>query len=195
MVDAARPGCRCRWAGNVIRKDIPPAERSVIASILRESIRYGLEHRAEAVEHSMPLARGMNIPMADKFIGMYVNDYTLRLRRNGTTGDPRVAGAGARGGNHPGAGGAGVCGYEPGNSKFETRNSNATRVSPKPFLAPRYFDFEFRISNFPPISNFRFRICSCESHPGFRFGDPPLSRTSRSHPRPARCSSGCTRRG
>jgi 1,4-dihydroxy-6-naphthoate synthase len=63
--------------GNVIRKDIPAEERSVISAILAESIRYGLAHRAEAVEHSMPLARGMNIPMADKFIGMYVNDYTL----------------------------------------------------------------------------------------------------------------------
>jgi 1,4-dihydroxy-6-naphthoate synthase len=63
--------------GNVIRKDIPPAERSVISAILEESIRYGLDHRAQAVEHSMPLARGMNIPMADQFIGMYVNDYTL----------------------------------------------------------------------------------------------------------------------
>ena len=63
--------------GNVIRKDIPAGERSIISSILHESIRYGLDHRAQAVEHSMPLARGMNIPMADQFIGMYVNDYTL----------------------------------------------------------------------------------------------------------------------
>jgi 1,4-dihydroxy-6-naphthoate synthase len=63
--------------GNVIRKDIPPAERSVICSILEQSIRHGLEHRAEAVKQSMPLARGMDIPMADEFIGMYVNDYTL----------------------------------------------------------------------------------------------------------------------
>ena len=63
--------------GNVIRKDIPPGERSEISSVLYESIRYGLDHRAEAVRHSMPLARGMNIPMADQFIGMYVNDYTL----------------------------------------------------------------------------------------------------------------------
>ena len=31
----------------------------------------------QAVEHSMPLARGMDIPMADQFIGMYVNDFTL----------------------------------------------------------------------------------------------------------------------
>jgi len=63
--------------GNVIRKDIPPDERSIISSILRESICYGLDHRALAVEHSMPLARGLNLPMADQFIGMYVNEYTL----------------------------------------------------------------------------------------------------------------------
>jgi 1,4-dihydroxy-6-naphthoate synthase len=63
--------------GNVIRKDIPPAERSLISGILSESIRYGLDHRAVAVEHSMPLARGMDIPMADQFIGMYVNAFTL----------------------------------------------------------------------------------------------------------------------
>jgi len=63
--------------GNVIRKDIPPAERTIISSIISESIQYGLDHRALAVAHSMPLARGMNIPMADQFIGMYVNDYTL----------------------------------------------------------------------------------------------------------------------
>jgi 1,4-dihydroxy-6-naphthoate synthase len=72
-----RTGLPLPLGGNVIRKDIPPAERSVIAAIIAESIRYGLDHRAEAVEHSMPLARGMDIPMADKFIGMYVNDYTL----------------------------------------------------------------------------------------------------------------------
>ncbi|MGA3171045.1 MAG: MqnA/MqnD/SBP family protein [Chthoniobacteraceae bacterium] len=69
--------------GNVIRKDIAPEERPVIASILRESIRYGLNHRAKAVEHSMPLARGMNVPMADQFIGMYVNDYTLDYGETG----------------------------------------------------------------------------------------------------------------
>jgi len=69
--------------GNVIRKDIPPEERAVISSILNESILYGLEHRALAVEHSMPLARGMNIPMADQFIGMYVNDYTLDYGETG----------------------------------------------------------------------------------------------------------------
>ena len=63
--------------GNVIRKDITPADRSEINAILRESIRHGLEHRAAGVAHAMPLARGMDESLADKFIGMYVNDYTL----------------------------------------------------------------------------------------------------------------------
>lgn len=63
--------------GNVIRKDIPSAERAVISEILHESIRYGLENRADAVEHTLPLARGMDSKLTDRFIGMYVNDYTL----------------------------------------------------------------------------------------------------------------------
>jgi 1,4-dihydroxy-6-naphthoate synthase len=63
--------------GNVIRKDIPPAVRSDLSDILRESIRFGLENRRPAVEHSMAHARGMDVPLADEFIGMYVNDYTL----------------------------------------------------------------------------------------------------------------------
>jgi 1,4-dihydroxy-6-naphthoate synthase len=63
--------------GNVIRKDLTPAERSEINGILRESIRYGLTHRAAGVAHAMPLARGLDTRLADQFIGMYVNDVTL----------------------------------------------------------------------------------------------------------------------
>ena len=63
--------------GNIVRKDIPPEVRSELSDILRESIRYGLENRRPAVEHSMSHARGMDVPLADEFIGMYVNDYTL----------------------------------------------------------------------------------------------------------------------
>lgn len=63
--------------GNVIRKDIPPNVRSEISAILHESIAYGLKHRAPAVVHSMAHARGMDVPLADRFIGMYVNELTL----------------------------------------------------------------------------------------------------------------------
>jgi 1,4-dihydroxy-6-naphthoate synthase len=69
--------------GNVIRKDIAPAVRSEINAILHESIRYGLEHRASGVAHAMPLARDMNTELADKFIGMYVNELTLDYGENG----------------------------------------------------------------------------------------------------------------
>jgi 1,4-dihydroxy-6-naphthoate synthase len=63
--------------GNVIRKDIPVAVRRELADILHESIAFGLKDRAAAVTHSMSHARGMDEPLADEFIGMYVNDYTL----------------------------------------------------------------------------------------------------------------------
>ena len=63
--------------GNVIRKDIPPDIRKEVSEILKESIRYGLENRLAGIKHSMPLARGLDLKQADKFIGMYVNDYTL----------------------------------------------------------------------------------------------------------------------
>ena len=63
--------------GNVIRKDIPRAIQKEVSEILKESIDYGLKHRKAGVEHSMPLARGLDQEGADRFIGMYVNDFTI----------------------------------------------------------------------------------------------------------------------
>ena len=63
--------------GNVVRKDIPPDVRRDLLEIMHESIAYGLAHREEGVQHSMPYARDMDAPLASKFIGMYVNEYTL----------------------------------------------------------------------------------------------------------------------
>jgi 1,4-dihydroxy-6-naphthoate synthase len=63
--------------GNVIRKDIPSEDQQAIAKILRDSVQYALNHRDEAVEYAMPLAREMGKAEADRFIGMYVNDYTV----------------------------------------------------------------------------------------------------------------------
>ena len=62
--------------GNVIRNDIPPEVRRDLCQIMRESIDFGLAHRDEAVQHALPYARDMNQQLADKFIGMYVNDFT-----------------------------------------------------------------------------------------------------------------------
>lgn len=63
--------------GNVIRKDFSLEQRREINEIMKASIQYGLDHRRAAVDHSMAHARGMEVPLADQFIGMYVNGYTL----------------------------------------------------------------------------------------------------------------------
>lgn len=84
--------------GNVIRKDIPAAVQHDLLAIMRESIDFGLAHRSEAVAHSMPYARDMNEQLADKFIGMYVNDFTRDYGESGRAairrflGDARSAG-------------------------------------------------------------------------------------------------------
>lgn len=71
-----RTGLPLPLGGNVLRRDIPPEIQSELSAILRESIEFGLTHRAEAVQHSMPYARDMSSDLASKFIGMYVNEFT-----------------------------------------------------------------------------------------------------------------------
>lgn len=63
--------------GNVIHKRIPPQDRSAISRLLTASIRYSLDHRREAVQHALAYARDMGLELADKFVGMYVNHWTL----------------------------------------------------------------------------------------------------------------------
>jgi 1,4-dihydroxy-6-naphthoate synthase len=63
--------------GNVIRKDLGGELTRKISRHLRDSIKYGLEHRTAALDHSMQFARGLERGKADTFVGMYVNDWTL----------------------------------------------------------------------------------------------------------------------
>jgi 1,4-dihydroxy-6-naphthoate synthase len=62
--------------GNVVRKDIGPVVRRDVSQIIRQSIDYGLAHRDEAVQHSLPYAHNMDARLTGKFIGMYVNEFT-----------------------------------------------------------------------------------------------------------------------
>jgi len=71
-----RTGLPLPLGGNVLRRDIPLEIQRSLSAILRESIEFGLAHRAEAVQHSMPYARDMGSDLASKFIGMYVNEFT-----------------------------------------------------------------------------------------------------------------------
>ncbi len=63
--------------GNVIRKDLGPELMRQVSHLLRESIRYALAHREEALDYAMQFARNMERRLADRFVGMYVNDLTL----------------------------------------------------------------------------------------------------------------------
>lgn len=69
--------------GNVLRKDIARDVQHDLLGIIRKSIEFGLTHRQEAVQHSMPYARDMDAILAEKFIGMYVNDYTRDYGNSG----------------------------------------------------------------------------------------------------------------
>lgn len=69
--------------GNVIHKRFPPDVRREISGILTASIQYSLDHRAEAVQHALQYARDMGRDLADKFVGMYVNHWTLDYGERG----------------------------------------------------------------------------------------------------------------
>jgi 1,4-dihydroxy-6-naphthoate synthase len=69
--------------GNVIHKRFEPATRKRISDILTASIRFSLEHRSDAVEHALQYARDMGRDLADKFVGMYVNHWTLDYGEKG----------------------------------------------------------------------------------------------------------------
>ena len=63
--------------GNVIHKRFQPATRRVVSDVLAASIQYSLDHRPQAVQHALQYARDMGSDLADRFVGMYVNHWTL----------------------------------------------------------------------------------------------------------------------
>jgi len=63
--------------GNAIRRSLGMEVMSQVASALRESIQYALDHREEALSYAMQFARDLEPQLADKFVGMYVNERTL----------------------------------------------------------------------------------------------------------------------
>jgi len=63
--------------GNAIRRELGPEVISQVSQALRQSIRYALEHREEALAYAMQFARDLDTQSADKFVSMYVNERTL----------------------------------------------------------------------------------------------------------------------
>lgn len=69
--------------GNVVRKDLGQDLMKDVTRIFRSSIVYSLEHRAEALEYALTFARDMPEKLADKFVGMYVNELTVDCGESG----------------------------------------------------------------------------------------------------------------
>jgi 1,4-dihydroxy-6-naphthoate synthase len=63
--------------GNVIKRNLGANLMSQISSDIRRSIKYGLDHREEAIDYAIQFSRGLDLQKADRFIGMYVNELTL----------------------------------------------------------------------------------------------------------------------
>lgn len=78
--------------GNVIHKRFDPAVRAKVSRVLFNSIQYSLEHRAEAVQHALQYARDMGRELADRFVGMYVNHWTLDYGKKGRESISRFLG-------------------------------------------------------------------------------------------------------
>ncbi len=86
---------------NAVRRDLGLDAVRQIADIIRASIRYGLDHRADAVRYALKFGRGLAPELADRFIGMYVNDYTLDYGPRGRTAIERLLTEAARAGLVP----------------------------------------------------------------------------------------------
>jgi 1,4-dihydroxy-6-naphthoate synthase len=72
-----RTGLPLPLGGNVVRRDLGLNTMRHVSRLLKESIHYSLAHREEALTYALQYARDMDRALADRFVGMYVNDWTL----------------------------------------------------------------------------------------------------------------------
>jgi 1,4-dihydroxy-6-naphthoate synthase len=90
--------------GNCIRKDLGVRVMQEVTDILKRSIQYSLEHRAEAVEYALQFGRDLDRKLADKFVGMYVNQWTIDYGPKGREAITQLLRAGAAAGLVPDVG-------------------------------------------------------------------------------------------
>ncbi len=98
-----RTGLPLPLGGNVVRKDLGGPTIQEISRLLKESIRYGLAHRREALDYALRYARDMDVALADRFVGMYVNDWTLDYGDRGRAAVRKLLDEGHRAGIIPSA--------------------------------------------------------------------------------------------
>ena len=69
--------------GNAIRRSLGPEVQKTVTDALRESIRHAMQHRDEALEYAMQFARDLDTSLANRFVGMYVNERTMDYGEDG----------------------------------------------------------------------------------------------------------------
>jgi 1,4-dihydroxy-6-naphthoate synthase len=69
--------------GNAVRRDLGEDLMRRLTRIVRETVRYSLAHRADALAYAMSFARGMDPRVADRFVGMWVNEMTVDCGERG----------------------------------------------------------------------------------------------------------------
>jgi 1,4-dihydroxy-6-naphthoate synthase len=87
--------------GNAVRKDLGAEVIGRVRALLQASIEHGLQHREEALTYALDFGRGLPRAMADRFVGMYVNDYTLDYGPTGRRAIETFLGRGADAGILP----------------------------------------------------------------------------------------------
>jgi 1,4-dihydroxy-6-naphthoate synthase len=69
--------------GNAVRRDLGKERMAQLTRLVRETVQHSLDNRASALEYAMSFARGMDPKVADRFVGMWVNDMTLDIGDRG----------------------------------------------------------------------------------------------------------------
>jgi 1,4-dihydroxy-6-naphthoate synthase len=69
--------------GNAVRRDLGRERMAQLTRLVRDTVRHSLEHREAALDYAMSFARGMDPKVADRFVGMWVNDMTLEIGERG----------------------------------------------------------------------------------------------------------------
>ncbi len=72
--------------GNAVRRDLGPPLMARLTALVRDTVRYSLAHRREALDYALGFARGMDPAVADRFVGMWVNDMTVECGSRGRQG-------------------------------------------------------------------------------------------------------------
>lgn len=87
--------------GNAIRRELGPELMAQVTKALRDSIQYALDHREPALAYAMQFARDLDPQMADRFVGMYVNERTLDYGEDGKLAVEKLLDMGYRAGIIP----------------------------------------------------------------------------------------------